>query len=99
MLNRFTSFWPKQVRGQHYAQYARVKIRMLAADTPWRRNASSTVMQKVNQFAFYKFGAALRDLNEVKEGDTFLQFCMPFLSVSTPLRKFIDENLHVSLPL
>jgi hypothetical protein len=56
-------------------------------------------MQKVNQFAFYKFGAALRDLNEVKQGDTFLDFSMPFLNVSMALRNFIDDNLHVSLPL
>jgi hypothetical protein len=56
-------------------------------------------MHKVNQFAFYKFGAALRDLDDVKTGDTFLELSMPYLHTSIALRTFIDENLHVSLPL
>jgi hypothetical protein len=56
-------------------------------------------MHKVNQFAFYKFGAALRDLDDIKAGDTFLQFSMPFINASMALRTFIDENSHVSLPL
>jgi hypothetical protein len=56
-------------------------------------------MHKVNQFTIYKFGAELRDLNSVKEGDTFLQFSMPFLHTSMALHKFIDDNSRVSLPL
>ena len=56
-------------------------------------------MHKVNQFAFYKFGAALRDLDDIKAGDTFLEFSMPYLHASMALRTFIDENSHISLPL
>jgi len=56
-------------------------------------------MHKVNQFDFYKFGAELRDLDGLKAGDTFLEFSSPLVKVAAALRIFIDDNLHIPLPL
>jgi hypothetical protein len=56
-------------------------------------------MHKVNQFAFYKFGVALRILDEVKPGNSFLDFSVPFLNVDRALIEFTDEISHIPLPL
>jgi hypothetical protein len=56
-------------------------------------------MHKVNQFAFYKFGTALRILDEVKPGNSFLEFSTLFLKADIALREFRDETSHIPLPL
>jgi hypothetical protein len=56
-------------------------------------------MNKVNQYLFYEFGAALRELKDLKEGQTYMGALITVIHAQMALRKFLAETSHVPLKL
>lgn len=56
-------------------------------------------MNKVNQFAFYEFGAAFSQIRELKAGSEVADLILAVWSAEQAILKFLVESRHVSLRL
>jgi hypothetical protein len=65
----------------------------------WFYSVEGGSMNKVNQYLFYEFGAALRPLRDLTESQTYMSAIFTVIRAQMALRKLLAETSHVPLRL